>query len=352
MITKNQKVVEEMKKKQLDASMEKSSYQADSSYQEVKEEKKVLPFKEKKKVTKKAKAPKQKKTGFVAWFSGKWKGLFSSGTKESEKIRNISEKKVREQLSLKEQADLADTVQTINSMLTKRKNEGDHEDDIDYIYEDEKSLIEDFKKANPSDKEKDAVKEYTSGNHKDMNGYLRGTKTGVSKPLKEKAKQLEKLTQRSVISKDTAVVRMTYPENLHLILGRSEPYQTVEEAYNELSREAGKTKYVFRDNGICSTSTTPNGSLFFFMLPVEMRILLPKGSHGAFVEHTGLSWHGERELLLAPGTDFQLIGVEKDHRFCDYIADKTDKRNMGNTKLIMYLKVLPKETESTAMNAA
>ena len=93
MITKNQKVVEEMKKKQLDASMEKSSYQADSSYQEVKEEKKVLPFKEKKKVTKKAKAPKQKKTGFVAWFSGKWKGLFSSGTKESEKITNISEKK-------------------------------------------------------------------------------------------------------------------------------------------------------------------------------------------------------------------------------------------------------------------
>ena len=107
-------------------------------------------------------------------------------------------------------------------MLTKRKNEGDHEDDIDYIYEDEKSLIEDFKKANPNDKEKDAVKEYTSGNHKDMNGYLRGTKTGV----------------------------------------------------------------------------------------------------------------------------------EKDHRFCDYIADKTDKRNMGNTKLIMYLKVLPKEAESPAMNAA
>ena len=126
----------------------------------------------------------------------------------------------------------------------------------------------------------------------------------------------------------------------------------VEEAYNELSREAGKTKYVFRDNGICSTSTTPNGSLFFFMLPVEMRILLPKGSHGLFIEHSGLSLHGERELLLAPDTDFQLIGVEKDNVFSDYIAEQGDKRNMGKTKLIMYLKVLPKEAESPAMNAA
>ena len=355
MITKNQEVVEELKKKQLEASLETSlkekSCQTDSSYQEIKE-KKSLPSKEKKKVAKKAKAPKQKKTGILAWFSGKWKGFFSSDSKENKKIRNISERKVREQLSIGEQGELFDTVRSIKTMLTDRMSEGDHSSDLDYIYEDEKPLIEEFKKANLSKEEKEAVHEYAYGNFRAMNEYLRGIKTDVPKKYRKQAKQLKKLTQRAVISKDTVVTRMVCPDALHLVLGRNKPYQTTDEAYNELSREAGKTRYVFRDKGIGSTSTEPKGSLMFYMYPVEMRILLPKGSHGLFIEHSGLSLHGERELLLAPDTDFQLIGVEKDNVFSDYIAEQGDKRNMGKTKLIMYLKVLPKEAESPAMNAA
>ena len=123
MITKNQKVVEELKKKQLETSLKEKSCQTDTSYQEIKE-KKSLPSKEKKKAAKKAMAPKQKNSGILAWFSGKWKGIFSSDSKENKKIRNISERKVREQLSIGEQGELFDTVRSIKSMLTDRLKEG------------------------------------------------------------------------------------------------------------------------------------------------------------------------------------------------------------------------------------
>ena len=188
MITKNQEVVEELKKKQLEASLETSlkekSCQTDTSYQEIKE-KKSLPSKEKKKAAKKAMAPKQKNSGILAWFSGKWKGIFTSDSKENKKIRNISERKVREQLSIGEQGDLFDTVRSIKSMLTDRLKEGDHYADFDYIYEDEKPLIEDFEKANLSEKEKEAVHEYAYGSFQNMNDYLRGIKTDVPKEYRE-----------------------------------------------------------------------------------------------------------------------------------------------------------------------
>ena len=103
---------------------------------------------------------------------------------------------------------------------------------------------------------------------------------------------------------------------------------------------------VFREKGICSTTICPRGAIGFNTFPVEMRILVPKGSHGLYLEHTKMCMDGERELILAPDTDFQLIGVEKDVWRENYIAVDTDNRNMGDTKLIMYLTVLPKKTEA------
>ena len=161
------------------------------------------------------------------------------------------------------------------------------------------------------------------------------------------------MTQRSVITKDVTVMRHIDPSKMHLVLGTSEPYQTTEDVYQELKKEAGVTKYVFREKGLCSTTMNPFGVEGFNTLPVEMRILVPKGSRGIYIEHSKYSFMGERELVLAPDTDFQLIGVKKEECKRDFlINDSNGKKNMGRTKLVMYMKVLPKNEEGGAQNAA
>ena len=65
----------------------------------------------------------------------------------------------------------------------------------------------------------------------------------------------------------------------------------------ELSRKTEKSKMVFREKGICSTTICPRGAIGFNTFPVEMRILVPKGSHGLYLEHTKMCMDGERELI-------------------------------------------------------
>lgn len=358
MITKNQKVMEELKKKQLLEEENEKGFLMDSSYLEGTKEKKSLSKNKKKKIKKKAEAPEQKKSGFWAWFTGKWKSD-SSSTKEKDKkgkktgkgkTVETAEKIVREKLNEQEMAELQKKMSAVDRDLRYRRNEGEMEEGE--CYEDEALLVQDFKPVmdSLSEEEGKALNDYAGGGYSDMNGYYRGTKTDVKEDKIKEAEILKDLTQKNTLSRDVSVVRHVSPENLHFILGRKKPYATVEEAYQELQQEKG-SKYVLREKGFTSTTINPKGAEGFNMHRVEMRILVPKGSQGLYIDKSKYSFPGERELLLAPDTDFQLIGVKKEVANSDHHAVFEDNRNMGNTKLIMYMTVIPKNTGANQIAA-
>jgi hypothetical protein len=141
------------------------------------------------------------------------------------------------------------------------------------------------------------LKTYTGSSYMSMNAYLRGEDADTSQPYKTAVK-------------NTQAAMRPLPENV--LLHRGTGWEQLPEGFRS---PAGAKKLLGKtvmDEAFMSTSV---GGSAAFGGPLLLEIEAPKGTHAAFVEGADaqgnlISTHqGEREMLLAAGQSFKIIGV-------------------------------------------
>jgi hypothetical protein len=136
-----------------------------------------------------------------------------------------------------------------------------------------------------------ALRTYTGGTYHEMNGYLRGKIRSISPSL-----------QRTIKNAKAGMKRVTKNFLVHRGTGYSQfGVQTFEEL-------AGMVGMDVTDEGFVSTSV--GGRAAFSSNSVIMEIEVPKGALAAYLKPIS-NFPGENELLLAPGTRFRILRVEK-----------------------------------------
>lgn len=139
-----------------------------------------------------------------------------------------------------------------------------------------------------------ALKVYTGSGYHSMNGALRGDSKGSD----ETWKNIVNLQAMMVpVPADVQVYRGSSHEVLTKALGTS--------SFADVEKHIGA---VIQDEGFLSTSISPDSA---FGGSVRYEIQVPKGTAALYVSPDSAVGQGERELLLAAGTKFQIIGIRK-----------------------------------------
>lgn len=312
-------------------------------------------FDETKSIEKVAEAPKQDKTqkkkGF---FAGKVQGVksfFTSSSKNKEKklpegpaevvkLAEEKEEEIKVQLSREEIIQINKDIYSLENLLdyrSKSKEGG--------VYPEEQRFHNAMKGEldNMSKKERDALEDYWNDGFIYMNRYLR---TGETKEpgIQDETKELTNLINRCSLPEKTALVRNITLDSLHFLTGRKMPYKDVKHAVNDLKNARG---LVIQEKGFCSTTLEPTGVGSFENMDVEMRILAPKGAHACYFQMEDMGYDDEKEVLLPPGSKFQILKVEEEERKWAGTND-----NMTQKKVVIYMKVLPQEEVKEEKKAA
>jgi hypothetical protein len=140
------------------------------------------------------------------------------------------------------------------------------------------------------------IKVYTGHSFSSMNSWLRGKTSTIDASRKKAIKQTQDAMRPLPV--DTLLIRGTGWDAL------PEGFQSAKGAQQLI----GKT---VMDEAFMSTSVgdTPG---YGSGQPLWLEIEAPKGTMAAFVEGPGISSNpGEREMLLAAGQQYQILGVEK-----------------------------------------
>ena len=117
------------------------------------------------------------------------------------------------------------------------------------------------------------------------------------------------------------------------------PFQTekgkkldVDTAFAQLEDKVNYQDLVGMDKGVVSTTTIPQGTSKFNRHQVEMRIMIPKGTHGCFLKECS-EFQEEDEFLIQAGTSFRVLKIEK--------QDTGHGGPDGNPKIVVYVKAMP-----------
>lgn len=143
--------------------------------------------------------------------------------------------------------------------------------------------------------QKKAIRDYTGnghGSYTTFNAYLRGEGSGTT------------ATKQAVVNIQAAM--MPLQENTLLKRGTGWPPGIASFKSNP-QELVGK---VFEDKGFVSSSVAGSGGHFSGQ-PLQLVIEAPKGTPAIFVNSISQYKNSENEMLLAAGTSFQVISVEK-----------------------------------------
>lgn len=139
--------------------------------------------------------------------------------------------------------------------------------------------------------EQSGLKHYTGGSYREMNSYLRSNGTGYVSDA-----------NRQAINRAQAGMR---PMPRDLLVHRGCDFQQFGiGSYEEALKLIGKT---VQDKGFLSTSAGGSGA---FSGSVQLVVEVPKGTYAAYVQSISNYYH-EKEMLLAAGTKYQVLGVTK-----------------------------------------
>lgn len=157
--------------------------------------------------------------------------------------------------------------------------------------------------------ERYAVRKYTGSSYVPMNNHLRGIKKGDS-TVKSWIKDCKSALSKASSPMDIVVGRGSGTRSLRGMLGDPSGMLDAANDYS-LADWARKNKdkvigSVASDNGFLSTTPYEGGG---FSGDITYRILVPKGSPGAYVD--AYSKHmGEQEFLLQAGGKFRVTDIE------------------------------------------
>lgn len=130
---------------------------------------------------------------------------------------------------------------------------------------------------------------------------------GLNKTLRQGLSDLA--SYRTVVQHLDAVLhRLTVPNNVVTWRGIGNASPLGKMRVDDLRRLVGTR---IDDAGYISTSTSRNIASNFGS-SVMLRIHVPKGTRGVYVQNTSMSSHHENELILPRGTQFTVTGVSRD----------------------------------------
>lgn len=163
--------------------------------------------------------------------------------------------------------------------------------------------------AGLSKEERDAVVKYTSNYYTTMNGYLRGFRPGddeAKKTIKNCASALSKASSPF----DIVVGRGSDMRSLGGMLGNpaglAEAARAGQGAEYLQNNRGSLIGSVASDAGFLSTTPVSGGG---FSGDITYRIIVPKGSEGAYVDDYS-RFKGEREFLLQKGGTFRVVDID------------------------------------------
>lgn len=142
--------------------------------------------------------------------------------------------------------------------------------------------------------QKSAIKHYTGSGSAAINPYLRGAASGNQN------------TKQQAIEIQAAMVPLQH----HTLLKRGTGYDALPDGFQSAEGAAKLVGKTFQEDGFSST-TIAGASGHFSGQPVQLIIEAPTGTPAAWVNQISHFKDTENELLLAAGTKFKVISVEK-----------------------------------------
>lgn len=141
-----------------------------------------------------------------------------------------------------------------------------------------------------------AVSAYSGGDYKFMNGVLRGTRQRV----------LPAGTEANIAHIRSAML----PLREHTVVSRRTGWDQLPEGFRDVESAQRLVGMTLQDKGFTSTSVGRADSVMDNGAAVGLVIEAPAGTRALFVrEHSAMP--GEDELLLADGTEFEVISVDR-----------------------------------------
>lgn len=190
------------------------------------------------------------------------------------------------------------------------------------------------------------IKKYTGDYYVPMNAYLRGQDDLAYDPLLKEQTEIAKETiLKSKLSHTMVTRRSIKFDAIKYMIGA----HTDKEAEAKLRTAGEKNEpLLFGEKGFCSTAVgTRDLSSDQFRFDVEIIMRLPKGTSALPISENEdvESCYGEREILLAPGTKFEMLKVEElseaaqiNEYSYDYVKGKSPKWRI-------YLNALPRNDD-------
>ncbi|MDQ1045584.1 ADP-ribosyltransferase [Streptomyces sp. V4I2] len=142
-------------------------------------------------------------------------------------------------------------------------------------------------------KAKGALERYSSFYYQHINGQLRNTAVPLERPVQDLVDNMDRVMGSRAVPEDIMVVRGT-------------AYDHLLDDVDTLFDLQGRT---VKDEGFTSTSLGKTAA--FDYKPMIMHMRVPKGTPALWIDHISVN-KGERELLLARGTDIKVTRVFQD----------------------------------------
>ncbi|MBR5420201.1 MAG: hypothetical protein IK115_03525 [Lachnospiraceae bacterium] len=160
-----------------------------------------------------------------------------------------------------------------------------------------------------------AMRYYGSTHYTEVNSLLRtGGYDGVDAPFRqmtyEKSRAAVEFLNSQQAQEDMITVRHVGLDALPHLLGKSVGKCSSIEQAMKSKKKIDYQGVVGEDRAFTSTTTLAQGSENFRSYPVEMRMLIPKGTHGCFIKEAASSSQ-EDEFLLQAGTKFRILKMEE-----------------------------------------
>lgn len=185
--------------------------------------------------------------------------------------------------------------------------------------EETKALVR-LTKYSQLEKAKDGLKNYVGDYYTQMNEYLRnGSNLELMSPVSrqklqendgmEKFKQALRAFEIQKMSHQMVTRRYVGSNVLRFMFGKNSEQEAI-----EFMRQWAKTKdqkICIEEKGFTSTAMYVNEGNESFRNKVEIMMLVEKGTKAISIAGTDIEKYDEAELLLAPGTKYELIDIRE-----------------------------------------
>ena len=249
----------------------------------------------------------------------------------------------RQVLRIRRQGDAYPEIKPdVDSMMEAFFWEEEHKDRIKNLGIAETKALMNLTGYSQLEKAKDGLKNYVGDYYTYMNDYLRNGQKFELLPKKSKEKLQEKdglekfrhavnAFQMQKMSHQLVTRRYVGINTLRFMFGKAND-QEAQAFMKQWMIEKNKKVYI-EEKGFTSTAMYVNDGNEQFKNKVEIFMLVEKGTKAISIAGTDIEKYDEAELLLAPGTKYELIDIRENSK----------EKNKPTWRI--YLRTIPQENE-------